>query len=225
MTRPPAALLALLLLASPLAARAQQPSAPASQEPAPEQPKPSDAPVDSTQEPPGEPSLEFELLEEAPPADVAQAVDPALERRIHRRRTMLRLHQGLGFAMAASMATTVVLGQLQFNDSFRGGGDERTLLPWHRGFAIGTTALFTTVGLLGVLAPTPYEKESRWDTVRVHKILMFAATAGMLTQIVLGVLATDRYGQLSEVNLSTAHQVVSYTTLGLVAGGMTVLLF
>lgn len=207
------AVLAVLLLAP--AARAQEDAPPA-------EPPDSDAPVapDSA-----EPSLDFDLLEPAPPADVAQVVDPELERRIARRRTLLQLHQGLGVAMAAGLTTTVVLGQLQFNDSFRGGGDTRELMPWHRGFALGTTALFATVGLLGALAPTAYEKEPRWDTVRFHKLFMVLATVGMLTQVVLGYEAANNHGNLTEVRLATAHQVVGYVTLGAVAAGMVSLAF
>ncbi len=220
------ALLAVLLLASP-SARAQEASAPPAPEPsAPQEPAP--APSDAPVEPDAaaqEPSLDFDLLEPAPAADVAQVVDPDLERRIHQRRTMLKLHQGLGVAMAAGLTTTVVLGQLQLNDSFRGGEDNRKLLPWHTGFVIGTSALFTTVGVLGVLAPTPYEKQGGWDTVRFHKLFMVLATVGMLTQSVLGSLATDSYGDLSEPRLVTAHQIVGYATLGAVAAGMVSLAF
>lgn len=216
------AVLAVLLLVAP-SARAQEPAAP-QEEPAPAE-KPSDAPVEQGAAAPQEPSLDFDLLGPAPAADVAQAVDPKLEHKLHQRRTMLQLHQGLGFAMAAGLTTTVVLGQIQLNDSFRGGEDNRKLLPWHRGFAIGTTALFVTVGALGVLAPSPYEKPPRWDTVRFHKLFMALATVGMLTQVVLGTLAVDSYGDLAEPRLATAHQIVGYTTLGLVAAGMVALTF
>jgi hypothetical protein len=163
----------------------------------------------------------------ATPAEAAAAaqVDPELDKRIGRRRTMLKLHQGIGFAMSASLLTTTVLGQLQFNDSFRGGGDDRNLLGLHRGFAIGTTALFATGGLLGLLAPEPFEREFQWDTVTFHKLLMGIATAGMLAQVILGIMATDRYGRLSETNFATAHQVVGYTTMGAVSAGVLMLFF
>jgi hypothetical protein len=127
--------------------------------------------------------------------------------------------------MAAGLTTSVILGQIEFSNSFRGGGDTRALLPWHTGFVIGTSALFATVGLLGVLAPTPYPKEHKWDTVRFHKIFMTIATIGMLTQAVLGPLAVSKHGEVSEVRLATAHQVVGYVTLGAVAAGITVLTF
>ncbi|NOK03709.1 MULTISPECIES: hypothetical protein [Myxococcus] len=169
-------------------------------------------------------SLDFDLLEPAEAAAAAQ-VDPDLEKRIGRRRTMLKLHQGLGFAMAAGLVGTTVVGQLQFNDSFRGGGDDRNLLGLHRGLAIGTSALFATVGLLGVLAPEPFEKEFRWDTITVHKMFMALATVGMVAQIVLGIMATDRFGRLSETDIATAHQISGYVTLGAVSAGVFTLFF
>ncbi|AKQ70229.1 hypothetical protein A176_007141 [Myxococcus hansupus] len=170
-------------------------------------------------------SMDFDLLEPAEAAAAAQ-VDPDLERRIGRRRTMLKLHQGLGFAMAAGLVGTTVVGQLQFNDSFRGGGDDRNLLGLHRGLAIGTSALFATVGLLGVLAPEPFEKEKlQWDTITVHKMFMALATVGMVAQIILGVMATDRFGRLSETDMATAHQISGYVTLGAVSAGVFTLFF
>ncbi|NOJ80131.1 hypothetical protein [Myxococcus xanthus] len=170
-------------------------------------------------------SLDFDLLEPAEAATAAQ-VDPDLERRIGRRRTMLKLHQGLGFAMAAGLVGTTVVGQLQFNDSFRGGGDDRNLLGLHRGLAIGTSALFATVGMLGVLAPEPFEKEKlQWDTITVHKMFMALATVGMVAQIVLGIMATDRFGRLSETDIATAHQISGYVTLGAVSAGVFTLFF
>lgn len=170
-------------------------------------------------------SLDFDLLEPAEAATAAQ-VDPDLERRIGRRRTMLKLHQGLGFAMAAGLVGTTVVGQLQFNDSFRGGGDDRNLLGLHRGLAIGTSALFATVGMLGVLAPEPFEKEKlQWDTITVHKMFMALATVGMVAQIILGIMATDRFGRLSETDMATAHQISGYVTLGAVSAGVFTLFF
>ncbi len=172
----------------------------------------------------GDDLMDFDLLEPAEAAAAAQ-VDPELEKRIGRRRTMLKLHQGLGFAMAAGLVGTTVVGQLQFHDSFRGGGDDRNLLGLHRGLAIGTSALFATVGLLGVLAPEPFEKEFRWDTITVHKMFMALATAGMVAQVILGIMATDRYGRLSETDFATAHQVSGFVTLGAVTAGVITLFF
>ncbi|MCP3137260.1 hypothetical protein [Pyxidicoccus xibeiensis] len=169
-------------------------------------------------------SMDFDLLEPVETAQAAQ-VDPELEKRISRRRTMLKLHQGLGFALVGGLAATTVVGQLQFNDSFRGGGDDRNLLGLHRGLAIGTSAIFATVGMLGLLAPEPFEKEFQWDTVTVHKILMSVATVAMVAQVILGIMSTNRYGRLSERDYATAHQVVGFTTMGAVTAGVLTLFF
>ncbi|NBD12718.1 MULTISPECIES: hypothetical protein [Corallococcus] len=189
-------------------------------------------PVSATQEPgstatPGaasEPGLDFDLLTPESEAS-AGLLDPNLEGQLKTRRTMLKLHQGLGLAMAGGLTAATVLGQIQFNRSFRGHGDDRSLLAWHRGVVIGTSVLFATVATLGVLAPDPVERAFQWDTVTFHKIFMSLATAGMITQAVLGILATDSYGELREPKLATAHQVVGYATLGCVAAGIVTLTF
>lgn len=214
-----AAVLVILSLLTTTTARAQQKSPPAKDAPTKQ------APSGEQAAPAEDPSLDFDLLE--PAEDVAAAqVDPELQQRLDRRRTMLKLHQGLGFALAAGLVTTTVIGQLQFNDSFRGGGDDRNLLGLHRGFAVGTSVVFASVGLLGLLAPEPFEKENaEWDTISFHKLFMSLATAGMIAQIILGIMATDRFGRLSETDLATAHQVVGYTTLGAVTAGIFTLFF
>ncbi|MCY1040993.1 hypothetical protein OV208_06660 [Corallococcus sp. bb12-1] len=171
-----------------------------------------------------EPSLDFDLL--APEAEAsAGLLDPELDNQLKTRRTMLLLHQGLGLGMAGGLTAATVLGQIQFNRSFRGGGDDRTLLAWHRGVVIGTSVLFATVGALGILAPDPVERAFQWDSVTFHKIFMSLATAGMVAQAVLGILATHSYGELQEPKYATAHQVVGYATLGCVAAGIVTLTF
>ncbi|WP_171414538.1 hypothetical protein [Corallococcus exercitus] len=178
----------------------------------------------ATQGSTSEPSLDFDLL--TPEAEASKGLlDPNLQKDLETRRTMLKLHQGLGLAMAGGLTAATVLGQLQFNESFRGGGDNRTLLAWHRGVVIGTSVLFATVGTLGLLAPDPVERPFQWDTVTFHKIFMSLATAGMITQAILGILATHSYGEITEPKYATAHQVVGYATLGCVAAGIVTLTF
>ncbi|NPD24278.1 hypothetical protein HPP06_12750 [Corallococcus exiguus] len=183
------------------------------------------APQDSgSSTPSSEPSLDFDLLTPESEAS-AGLLDPNLQKDLETRRTMLKLHQGLGLAMAGGLTAATVLGQIQFNESFRGGGDDRTLLAWHRGVVIGTSLLFATVGTLGILAPDPVERPFQWDTVTFHKIFMSLATAGMIAQAVLGILATHSYGEITEPKYATAHQVVGYATLGCVAAGIVTLTF
>jgi hypothetical protein len=195
------ALAAALLLALPAPAGAQEPGEPG---------------------PP--PDLDFELL----PADRAASeppIDLALELEVNRRRRMLGVHQGLGIATWTAMAGTVVLGQLDFDDRFRGGGDTGRYHGWHRGLAYGTAALFTASAALALLAPEPYAKKSRLDTATVHKVSMAVAAAGLAAQIALGVWARSLEGELSERDVAAAHQVLGYATLGAMTVGAVVFVF
>jgi hypothetical protein len=138
---------------------------------------------------------------------------------------MLALHQGFGIAAWAALAATTLVGQLDFDDRFRGGGDTGRYHAWHRGLAAGAGALFLATGLLGILAPEPYPKPLRLDTATVHKAAMGLAAAGMAAQLILGLAARGRAGTLSERRLAEAHQVVGYATFGAMTGGVVVLLF
>ncbi len=201
------ALLALLLLAPP-----PDGAAPATA-----------APPDLSVPAPKAPPLDFDLLEAAPDAPAA---DPAFERRVARRRAMLKVHQGLGIATWTAMAATVTVGQLHFDDRFRGGGDTGRYRGAHRALAYSTAALFTTAGALALFSPEPYAKgPARLDTATLHEVSMGVATAGMLAQIALGVAARGKAGTTRERDLAAAHQAVGYATLGAMTVGAVVLFF
>jgi hypothetical protein len=224
MFRSVVAALLIPLLAAPVSraqAAEKKPAASKPSESKPSEPKPADAPVN----PPEEPSMDFDLLEPSLAAETPLAVDPALTRAMARRRTMLKVHQTLGLATALTLAATVVVGQLNFDDRYRGFGDTGKYRGWHTGFVVGSSTLFTTTGLLGLLAPTPFKKDFRWDTITFHKIFMSIATAGMLSQVVLGRLTEGREGQLSQVALARTHQVLGFTTMGAVAAGALMIAF
>jgi hypothetical protein len=138
---------------------------------------------------------------------------------------MLQWHQGLGLALLGSLAATEVIGQLNLNDQFRGGGDTGEWNTPHLVLASISTGLFATVGLLGLLAPEPYAKKFELDTAFVHKAFMTLATAGMLTEVILGFLARGAQGELGERDLVTIHQVVGYVTAGAVTAGALTYVF
>jgi hypothetical protein len=190
-------------------------------EPKASESRPADAPVQQTEEP----DMDFDLLEPSEAAEAPRLVDPELEKSIARRRTMLTLHQTLGLATLTTLAATIVVGQLHFNDRYRGGGDTGRFDGWHTGLVIGSSSLFAGTGLLGLLAPTPFKKELRLDTITLHKIFVSLATVGMLTQVVLGIVTGNNEGRLSQVDLATAHQVVGYATLGAVGAGALMIVF
>ena len=173
-----------------------------------------------------EPTLDFEL--DLPAVQKANPVDPELERKIALRRKMLEVHPVLGIATLTSLGATVVLGQLNLYDKYGGGGDTGRYRSWHRGFAYGSAALFAATGLLGVLAPEPFEKHARFDrfdSSTLHKTLTAIAMVGMVAQIALGVTASLREGHLDQRSFAQVHQVIGYATFGAMAAGFTVLLF
>jgi hypothetical protein len=170
------------------------------------------------------PALDFDLLE--PPAAAALPPDPAFARQVERRRSMLKLHQGLGIATWAALAATTVVGQLQFDDRFRGGGDTGKYRTPHKALVATSATLFTATGLLGLFAPEPYKKrQAGLDTATLHKVFMGVATAGMVAQVILGVTARSKAGTTQERDLAVAHQVIGYTTFGAMTAGAVVLFF
>src|SRR5882672_1783156 len=160
------------------------------------------------------------LPKPATPSAAALAHQRELEQQLAKRRTMLFYHQ-----IGGSLTATVVLGQLDYHDKYGGGGDVGTYRGWHRWVAVATTAIFAGTASLAVFAPVPVEKPAGFDTATVHKIAMTVAAAGMVTQIVLGIVTASKEGQYAQRDFALAHQIVGYTTLAASLTGFTVLTF
>jgi hypothetical protein len=177
-------------------------------------------------EPTAKPPDDFDLLpKEAAPDAAALARQQKLERKLAQRRTMLQFHQLAGFLTLASLTTTVVLGQLDYLDKYGGRGDTGTFHLWHRWMGVAATGIFAGTASLAVFAPVPIEKKARLDTATLHKIAMTVAAAGMVTEIVLGIVTASKEGQLVQRDYARAHQIVGYATLAAAYTGFTVLLF
>lgn len=171
-------------------------------------------------------SLDFDLL--GPEAQVSPeelARREQIQRALLLRRKMLTIHQVTGFVLLASITTTVVLGQLNYHDKYGGGGDSGKYITAHEVSAFTTTAIFAGGGLLALFAPSPIDSPTRLSTSTLHKTAMAVATAGMLAEVVLGVMSAHNEGQLSQRNYALAHQINGYVTLGAVATGFAVLTF
>lgn len=159
------------------------------------------------------------------PAEEAEQKKRAeeLDHKVKLRRKMLVAHQAIGFTTLGVMAATLVIGQLNYvarYGGFNNGQDyDRFQVP-HLGLAIGTSALFTTLGILGVAAPNPYPKPIKLDSALVHKVTMALATAGMVTQMVLGPITTAFEGKLNQRDMALGHLVVGYATWGFMAAGI-----
>lgn len=172
------------------------------------------------------PPDDFDLLpKEAVPDPAALARQQELERKLTQRRAMLGYHQLGGLVTLAGLTGTVVLGQLNYLDKYGGHGDKGTYRLWHRWTAISTTAVFAGTASLALFAPVPLEKKPRLDTATLHKIAMAVASAGMVTQIVLGFVTASKEGQVVQRDFALAHQIVGYTTLAAALTGFTVLAF
>jgi hypothetical protein len=165
------------------------------------------------------------LPKEAAPDAAALQRQEELERSLAKRRQMLQMHQLGGMLTLASLGATVIFGQLNYIDKYGGGGDTGQWYQWHKFSAYTATAVFAATGALAVLAPSPIEKPARLDTAMVHKIAMGIATAGMVTQIVLGFVTASKEGSVSQRDYALAHQIVGFTTFGATAVGFGVLTF
>jgi hypothetical protein len=171
--------------------------------------------------------LDFDLLGDAPPAlsPEDRARQAEIEKAGKIRRAVLQTHTALGFALLGAMTINTVLGTLNYYDKFGGGGFTRNYETAHLISALATSGIFAAQGGLALFAPDPYPKPGRWDTARVHRIMMISAAVGMATQIALGFISAARYGHLDQRDLARAHMVIGYLTYGLTVGGALAWLF
>jgi hypothetical protein len=59
----------------------------------------------------------------------------------------------------------------------------------------------------------------------VHKVAMAVATAGMLTEMILGPITASRVGRQNQADLALGHVVVGYATWGFMLGGVVAYAF
>ena len=185
-------------------------------------PPPQPAPEARPQPPPEDIEL---LPAPATPDAETLARQHQVDRELRTRRQMLQLHQLGGMLTLASLGATVIFGELNYIDKYGGGGDTGRWYEWHRFSAFTAAALFAGTGILAVFAPSPLEKPRRLDTAMLHRIAMGVATAGMVTQIVLGFVTASKEGSISQRDFALAHQVVGFATFGATAVGFGVLTF
>ncbi len=158
-----------------------------------------------------QPPPEIDLLPpEAAPDPKAQR---ELEDKLALRRTMLNWHQVGGFTTLGALTATAILGQLDYLDKYGGGGDTGRYHLWHRWVAFSSAAIFAGTASLAVFAPQPIKTEARLDRTTLHKVAMTIASAGMLTQIILGIVTASAEGTHAQRNYALAHQIVGYTTV------------
>ncbi len=175
-----------------------------------------------------EEGLDFDLFGES---DTARRVemDPRFAQQVAKRRTMLQVHQVFGLSSLAAMATSTVLGQLNYGD-LHGAGGARSgdYLLAHRIAAYSTAGLFLGTAAFALFAPVPYERRSGFDAGTAHRIAVIGASAGLLTQVALGFVAARSADAGNARNYTTyarVHQAVGYATLGMMAVAASVWVF
>lgn len=206
------------------------PAVPGAPEPASATPATPGAPAATPAAPTGAADLNFDLLDEGKKPDAGPSPEElkrraAIERGARIRRPILTAHQAIGFATLAALTATVIIGHLNYYDKYQSGDFSGRYSLAHEGLGIGTSILFGTTGLLAVFAPNPYPKPIRLDTALIHKISMILATAGMVTQVILGPVTANRVGRLDQGSLALAHVVTGYATWAFMATGTFVYFF
>jgi|GEM_PF-1268299 len=174
-------------------------------------------------------SMDFDLFGDTPAkADVAP--DPEFVRQVEQRRSMLQTHQILGLSTLGLMATSVVLGQLNYGDLYaHGGAHTGDFLVAHRVSTYASTGAFLGTAFFSLFAPTPIPKDGEgFDTTMAHKIGVIGASAGMVTQVALGFLtarAADAGNPDGLRRMAQIHQAVGYATVGFMAAAASVWVF
>ncbi len=165
------------------------------------------------------PDLGFDLLGEAP------TPSPTDDRQLTGRHAVLKVHQGIGLALLTLELATTVLGQLNYQDRFAGDQSNR-FKQLHAGFGYATFTLSATNAAIALLAPksTGIER-AHFDRIALHRLSMFIAGAGMVAQVVLGVISSQHVGQASERTLARVHLGVGYGTLVATAVGVGAIVF
>jgi hypothetical protein len=207
-------------------------TAPAASQPtvAPTTPSPEAASSQSTTAAaPASADLNFDLLDDgakpAGPTPEQLAASLRIEKLAKIRRPMLTTHQALGFSTLAVMTANLVIGHLNYYDQYQSGNFTGRFEKAHLGLSISTSVLFGTTGLLGLFAPNPYPKPIRFDTALVHKLSMIMATAGMVTQVIMGPVAVARQGRLNQANIALGHVITGYATWAFMAAGTLAYVF
>jgi hypothetical protein len=159
----------------------------------------------------------FERDDAASPAADSAAKSATIAEQSKKRRHRLETHQFLGLTTWAFMAASCIIGQLNYNDLYGGGSGRGSYQLPHKLLVYSTTGLFTATGIYALLAPQPYKKPLKFDTGLVHRIAALGATAGMLTEVVLGFLTarTADSGNSSGIkSMAKVHDAIGWTTFG-----------
>ncbi len=124
----------------------------------------------------------------------------------HVRRRMLGLHQTLGLVTVASMAATVIGGQIAVSGG--GSGFHKATLPV-------TIGLYSATAALAILSPPKLVtfEGRRIDSITIHRWLAIGHVAGMILTPLLAP---------SSVDDARLHQITGYATFATFSAAMLV---
>jgi hypothetical protein len=168
--------------------------------------------------------------------------DAEVARQLQQRRDIALVHRVFGISTWIAMATTAVLGFIQFGDEygFHGTRAETACAhgtavmqdfcgpgtPWPHAVAAGTTAVlyFTTLGLSFAM-PDPLDvnhQQSGWaERVRIHDALHWVHLAGIVVQALLGAFIANA----TSFGVNYDHDFATLQALSGVHMGVGVLTF
>jgi hypothetical protein len=168
---------------------------------------------------------------------------------IRQRNDVASIHRAFGIATWGAMLVTSVLGFLQYYNLYgmfasredtpcvRGGaifGQEACWgTPWpHLIGAITTTALYSTTFILSFTMPDPLGAGTSSADLRLHKDLRWVHLGGMIAQMLFGLAIGNNWFGLDRANdyeaqqvLASVHQLIGYTTLGVLTAAGLVMVF
>lgn len=129
------------------------------------------------------------------------------------RRTMLVLHQVIGFATLGGMVAQGIVGARLYNGN-------RSLRGTHESLAAAVNFGYFTTACLSLFAPPKLLDERRgYSSIKLHKSLAIIHLSAMIATNILA-------GQLeSNPNLRSYHKAAAYTAFGAFAASMIVLKF
>ncbi len=121
------------------------------------------------------------------------------ERELRVRRTMLKIHQGLGLATAGAMLAQGILGSQLYKGNY-------AVRNAHESVALGINIAYSTTALMAFAAPPPMVNRKKFDNIKLHKLLSVVHLSGMIGTNVLA------HQIENNVKLKPYHRIVAMTT-------------
>ncbi len=116
------------------------------------------------------------------------------------RRTMFKIHQGIGLATAGAMLAQGIIGTKLYNNY------TDNLKDTHEKLATGINIGYATTALMAFTAPPPMVNRQKFDNIKLHKLLSIVHLSGMIGTNVLAHKVADN------VKLKPYHRAVAIGT-------------